>query len=309
MALDLLSLLVVLGLSSAAPDLIRLREFGWLRDWADWLHGINQPNGFWRSGGGLVLTLGLPVLAVALLQALLAPALSGALGFVFGVVVLFWSFGPRDLDQDVSDFVDGHDPEARAAAARALEIEASPVQVTADAVAELAMDAPAPVFNRAVDAIFEAALKRWFGVIFWFLVFGAAGAALYRLAQLIADRRELKESLPARQIEWAERLWAALAFIPAHLMSLSLALASDFDSVVRAWREHHERHGQGWLHLDLGFLTAAARALVDADDLDPVLDAHGNGSALAARQAQQLVWRVLIAWLAAMALVVLLGWT
>lgn len=306
MALDLLTLLIVLGLSSAAPDLIRLREFSWLRDWVEWLHGVNQPNGFWRSGGGLLLTLGLPVLAVALLQALLAPALSGALGFLFGVIVLFWCIGPRDLDQDVNDFVDGHDPDARAAAARALDIETTnPGPAAGSAPA----DAPAPVFNRAVDAVFEAALKRWFGVIFWFLVFGAAGAALYRLAQLLADRRELHDTLPTLQIEWAERLWAALAFIPAHLMSLSLALASDFDSVVRAWRQHHDAHGQGWLHLDLGFLTAAARALVDADDLDPVLDARGNGSALAARQAQQLVWRVLIAWLAAMALVVLLGWT
>jgi AmpE protein len=289
MALDLLAILIVLGLSATAPDLARLRDFSWLRPWAAQLNHLNRPNGFWRGGWGLLLTIGLPVLAVALVQCLLAPGLNGVLGFVFGVAALYYCFGPRDLDQDVGDFAEGVDPDARAAAAAALRIE------------------PGQGFGNAVDGIFDSALKRWFGVLFWFLLFGAAGALLYRLAQLISDHERLRDVLPEAQIDWAQRLWAALSYLPAHLMSLALALASDFDSVVKGWRRHHDDHGEGWLHLDLGFLSAAARALVDADDLDPVDEA--SGSAAAARQAQQLIWRVLIAWLAALAMVVLLGWS
>lgn len=289
MALDLLAILVVLGLSTAAPDLARLRDYSWLNGWVARLDRVNRPNGYWRAAGGLLFTIGVPVGAVALLQWLLAPGLNGVLGFALGIGVLFYCFGPRDLDQDIADYVEGADPEARAAAAEALHLDAG------------------PGFGPVVDAVFEAALKRWFGVMFWFLAFGAAGAALYRLTQLVADHPALHRQLPEGQVRAARRLWAALSFLPAHLMSLALALASDFDSVVKAWRNHHDAHGEGWLHLDLGFLTAAARALVDADDLDPV-DA-GSGAAVAARQAQQLVWRVLIAWLAALAVVVLLGWS
>jgi AmpE protein len=289
MALDLLSILIVLGLSATAPDLARLRDYSWLYPWVLRLNHINRPNGFWRTGLGLLLTLGVPVALVALVQWLLAPGLNGVLGFVFGVATLYYCFGPRDLDQDVADFVDGTDPDSRLAAAQALRID------------------PMQGFGNAVDGIFDSALKRWFGVLFWFLLFGAAGALLYRLAQLLSDHERLQEVLPPGQIEWAQRLWAAMSYLPAHLMSLALALASDFDSVAKAWRRHHEAHGEGWLHLELGFLTAAARALVDSDDLDPV-DAH-SGSATAARQAQQLIWRVLIVWLAALAMVVLLGWS
>lgn len=289
MALDLLAILIVFGLSAAAPDLVRLRDYSWVRPWAEQLDRLNRPNGFWRTGFGLLLTLGLPVGLVALVQWLLAPELNGVLDFLFGIAVLYYCFGPRDLDQDVGDFVDGENPQTRHAAALALRIDSG------------------QGFGNAVDGVFDSALKRWFGPLFWFLAFGAAGALLYRLVQLLSDHPRLQEVLPASQIEWAQRLWAALSYVPAHLMSLALALASDFDSVVKAWRSHHHSHGQGWLHLDLGFLSAAARALVDADDVDPV-DDH-NVSATAARQAQQLVWRVLIAWLAALAMVVLLGWT
>ena len=48
-------------------------------------------------------------------------------------------------------------------------------------------------------------------------------------------------------------------------VALALAIASDFDAVLRAWRSYHERHGQGYFTLDLGFLSAIARAGVDAD--------------------------------------------
>lgn len=289
MALDLLAILIVFGLSATAPDLARLRDYSWLRPWAAQLAHLNQPNGFWRTGFGLLLTLGLPVALIALVQYLLAPGMNGVLGFVFGIAVLYYCFGPRDLDQDVADFVESDDPQTRSAAGMALRID------------------PEQGFGNAVDGIFDSALKRWFGVLFWFVAFGAAGALLYRLAQLLSDHPRLQETLPPAQVDWAQRLWAAMSYVPAHLMSLALALASDFDSVVKAWRQHHEEHGEGWFHLDLGFLSAAARALVDADDVDPV-DEH-NASATAARQAQQLVWRVLITWLAALAMVVLLGWT
>ena len=38
-----------------------------------------------------------------------------------------------------------------------------------------------------VEAVFRCALWRWFGVLFWFLLLGPAGALLYRLVSLSAQ--------------------------------------------------------------------------------------------------------------------------
>ena len=104
-------------------------------------------------------------------------------------------------------------------------------------------------------------------------------------------------------------LLLALSWLPAHLMALALALASDFDAVSRAWREHHQRHGQGLFHLDLDFLAATARACIDADDIEEDIDADLPTAAQdePVRQAHGLVRRILVVWFVALAVLVLAG--
>ena len=41
--------------------------------------------------------------------------------------------------------------------------------------------------EQAVESVFLKALRRWFGVIFWFAVLGVAGAFLYRIVDWLAD--------------------------------------------------------------------------------------------------------------------------
>ena len=89
-------------------------------------------------------------------------------------------------------------------------------------------------------------------------------------------------------------------------MALARALAANFDAVSKAWREHHAAHGQGLLHLDLGFLSSTARACIEFDDVDEVdIDGDANPREIIAEQSLQLAWRILVVWLAALALIVL----
>jgi AmpE protein len=290
MALGLLIIVLVLGISASAPELGRMRQYRWVPSWLRSLASLFG-EGFARSLGGMLLVIALPVAVLALIQYLLRDSLGGVLHFALSVAVLYYCFGPRDLDADIEQWSNSADPESRAQAASHLRINGR--------------DAGA-----VVDGIFDSALRRWFGVLFWFITFGAAGALLFRLTHVLADNAHGTLALSERQRDLLETLADALAFIPAHLMSLGLALASDFDAVARAWREHHDTHKQGWFHLDLGFLTDTARALIEVDDLDPVESANAASSAeQSARQAQQLIWRVLIAWLAALAVLVLMGWS
>lgn len=293
MALALLAILIVLVLGSVAPELARLRQFVWLRTWLAWLDQRSRLNALWNTEFGLALIL-VPLVAVtALVDWSLGGQLHGLLKFVFGLVVLFLCWGPRDLDAD---------------ARRAARAETAPDRV--EALSALGGESNTGQARSAdlVESVFAAGLTRWFSPVFWFVVFGPAGVVGYRLSQLLAQSADLRSILPPAAAEAAEKLHAALAWIPAQLMTLALALASDFDAVGKAWREHHEAHGQGLLHLDLGFLSATARACVDLDDEEFVA---GDGSPIrdaAVEEARRLLWRLLVVWMALLAIIVLAGW-
>ncbi|MBS0571143.1 MAG: cobalamin biosynthesis protein, partial [Proteobacteria bacterium] len=211
----------------------------------------------------------------------------GLVGFVFAIVVLYYCWGPRDLERDVEAIDKASDSAARLAAAQALRRDGEN--------AELPF-----VAEHLVAATFRSALARWFGVLFWFVVLGPCGALLYRLAQRLV-------AAPAEGDSRLARTFAALLdWLPAHLMALALALASNFDAVFTAWRDYHRAHPSGYTNLDLGFLDAIARASVSADvAADGNADAHSPLVAL--DDAMVLVRRVLVVWLTLIALVVLGG--
>jgi AmpE protein len=108
-------------------------------------------------------------------------------------------------------------------------------------------------------------------------------------------------------------------------MSLSLALVANFDTVLSAWRDA----GGASFRLDTRFMAAAARASVKcelAEEAADYADEAGNAEAgegglpppppaLAQlgempelRDAMSLVWRILLVWLAVLALFVIAGW-
>jgi AmpE protein len=290
MTVAFIAILLVLFIVQGAPDLGRWRDFGWLRRWQETVL---------RQGGdafGLVLCIGVPVLACALVQLALHGRLLGAIALALSTAVLFYCWGPRDLERDAEAIDKAPDSEQRIAAAQMLRDEEQQAGLPFESAT-------------LVEETFTAALHRWFGVLFWFVVLGPAGALLYRLTQLLAFAPGFAECQSARQHVLLERAARVLDWLPAHLMALALALVSDFDAVFRTWHDYHAANGKGYFALDLGFLKAIARASVDADV------AAENDSAQSARiplvaldDAMVLVRRVLVAWLTVIAVIVLAGW-
>ena len=281
MAIKFVAILLVLFLCHAAPDLARLRDFSW---WRQWLQQLGRPP---SAGAALALGVIAPVLVCALVQWGLRWPWFGLLEFLFGATVLYYCWGPRDLERDVEAIDKASDSAQRAAAAQALKVE--------NTGADIAFDA-----EHLVVATFHAGLKRWFGVLFWFAVLGPCGALRYRLAQLLATTAELGDRA------LAQKFAALLDWAPAHVMALSLALASNFDAVFTSWRDYHRAHSQGYASLDLGYLDAIARASVDADSAAEAHDAQVPLVAL--DDAMVLVRRVLVVWLTIIAVIVLAGW-
>lgn len=292
MALTLIAVVLALVLGHVAPGLIGLRRYGWFIGWLQWLGRLFAGQSAWQGRFGLLLGVGLPVLLVAAVQFLLDDHWYGLPLFAFALVVLIYTWGPRDLDLDVDAVIDARDPASRRAAAVALFPEGG----------EPVLEGPS-----LVEAVFRCALWRWFGVLLWFMLLGPAGALLYRLVSLSAQG-ESQRVLPPAQAE-AARLFVALLNWPvAHLMTFGLALAANFDGVLAAWRDWH---ANGGMRLDIGFLGAAARASVVcelAEEDAYAIDGPAQAPALLElRDAMSLVWRVLLIWLAVLAIFVVAG--
>ena len=287
MAIKLVAALIVLLFAFSQPDLARFRDFAWFRAWLAQLH-------FAEGGGRLAIALAVPVIVCALLAHALHGWVLGFAGVAFAVLVLIYTLGPREPEEDIDAVLTGDDAVAREAVAQRLRSE--------PAGAPRAFSAP-----ELVEAATLAALRRRFGVLFWFFLLGPAGALVYRLARVAADSAE--GDCDARTRHAARRFAAALDWAPAHRMVLAMALVSDFDAVLHAWRAWHAQPGRSGWELEPGFLAAVARAGVDADvqagdgwsqdTRDPLVELS---------DARHLLLRVLIVWLAVVALIVLAGW-
>ena len=297
MAVTLLAVIVALAIGHLAPAIAAgLRQFSWFRSWLQWLNAQFPEGSFWRGPYGIALALVVPLLVAGLLQVALDQSLWGFVGLLFDIVVLFWCWGPRDLDVDVTAVLDAPDANARRQAAARLWAPGAEAQMEGGAL---------------IEAVFRNALRRWFGVLFWFCVLGPFGALLYRLSALAAESDA--DALPFDTREGARGWLAVLEWPVAQLMTLSLALVGNFDSVMAAWRE------DGAFGLRSRLLATAARASVRSEIADEVADYTESGipasTALAEafgelpelRDAMSLVWRVLVLWLAVLALFVLAG--
>jgi AmpE protein len=302
MSVTLIAAVVALVLGHLAQSLAAsVRHYGWYSDWLRWIDGRLPEDSFWRGRWGLALALVPPLLAVTLFQLALDEPLIGLGGLLFGIIVLFYAWGPRDLDQDVEALASARDLASRREAAARFWPEGG---------------TPALDGGSLVEAVFRNALRRWFGVLFWFLLLGPVGALGYRLVALAAEG-EASRQLPAETLGGARTLLALLDWPVAQLMTLALALVGNFDTVLGAWRES----GGARFGLDNRFLGAVARASVKcelAEEAADYLDESGVAStptavALAAseapelRDAMSLVWRSLLVWLAILALFVIAG--
>ena len=295
MAKILLAALLVIAGAYALPDLARWRDFSWLKVWL--AQGARRDDGGVRSRYPLLLLPLALFVICALIQVALHHLLFGLPAFAFSVVVLFYCWGPRDLDADIDVVLKAPDSDRRSAAAQALRPD--PV------VATLPLEA-APL----VEATFASALSRTFGVLFWFVVLGPAGALGYRVVQLIARNTAFISEVEPEQRTTLERAALVLDWAPSHLIALTLALVSEFDTVIKTWRDYHAAHGKGYFTLDLGFLGVLARAGVDADIVAGDGYATEVSNPLAAlSDAKRVLRRILVAWLAVIALVALAALT
>ena len=296
--MSLFALLLALVCERGLTQLFHLREPRWLDGYCDWVARLHGGSGALRILAAVVALL-LPVLPVAVLDRMLGGHLLGLLQLAFAVFVLLLSFGPRDLRDEVDDYVAalerGDREEAGRRAKELLEAEAT--------------GRGARLREAVEEAIFVQANNRIFGVILWFMVLGPAGAWLFRVSDLMRRRGAFEaarggDAAPQSLAGALAALHGLLAWIPARLAAATYALAGSFEDAVGNWRVAVDRAAQSALDRSEDLLARVGRASLQPSlaDLQP-----DSLDAATARGAWRIVSRAIWIWLAVIALLVLAG--
>lgn len=292
--MSLFALIAALAWERYRPDLpARPRETA--RRWMIWL--LEHINAGDERHGLLAWSLG--VLAPALAVGGLALTLHGIwfpLGWAFDVAVLYLCLGFRRASYQA------------ASVARALEggsLDQAKGMLAAWRPYLLVGDAAEDLALQTAEELLRQALVRLFGVVFWFVLLGAAGGVVYLLSHLARDQWHGEP----RFGHVAGRAVFYLDWLPARVTAFSFAIVGNFQDALEAWRGQ----AQGWGDENEGILLAAgAGALglrlggnvnLDGGVLQrPDLGVGEAPSAASMQGIVALVWRAILLWCAALGL-------
>lgn len=297
--MTLLALLLALLVERLATRALRLREARWLSGYTQWALATAGGSGGSTRRVLCTLLVLLPALPVALVAAWLSGAAHDAAWLPFAVFVLVFSLGPRDLWDEVRDYLDrgsrGDEAGAALVARELVEHDAAQRRESRDAAVE--------------DALFVQANNRVFGVVFWFVVLGPAGlgpaaAWLFRATDLMRRDaiRLAPGSGPVRPLTCPERIHYYLAWLPARLLAVGYSLAGSFEEARRGWRARNADLPSQLLERNDWLLVHVGRAA-----LGGTTDAAAGGIGRV-RAARRLVQRALLFWLTVIAVLSLLAW-
>lgn len=177
-------------------------------------------------GAGVVawgVTVAIPVVALFAFRA----NVGAPLAFAIDVLVLYFAIGRRSL---------GDHARPIAEALRANDLAAARVAVGRMVSRDVdALDATR-VAAAGTESVLENGHDAVFGALFWFVLLGAPGALLFRLANTL-DAMWGYRTPRYERFGWAAaRIDDVLGFVPARLTALTYAAMGDTSAALRGWR-------------------------------------------------------------------------
>lgn len=169
-----------------------------------------------------------PVVAlVGLLNGFLGDVLLGLFGIIIAVVVLLFSFGTRDLNDELGEYLlfwrANNKDHYRAVAKKYFSLGSWAVDD-----------------EEMHRAVFGEVLQRscfyLFTPIFWFLVLGPMGAMICGMCALIVRQGENEQVdvsvFSSELVQSSQELQEILAWLPARIMALSFSIIGRFSTVI-----------------------------------------------------------------------------
>lgn len=260
-----------------------LRNFSWFDDYTRWI--LKTLPGLASQNQSSILILLLPVMAVVMtLQIWFDGRLFGLIDLLFGMALLAFSLGPKDLNRQIDRYLTAKENG---------DEEAANTEATAILQKEPATDPDQQVVE-VMRGVLHESNDRFFAVIFWFVVLGPFGALLYRLTS-----HTMRTSGNPTLANAARQFQAVLAWAPAHLASMGYALTGNYEGAKHEF-SHKDKQEDLTTANYYTLITAGQGALKDCSPGDETA---------CIRSARALVLRTLVVWLAFIAVLTLMGWT
>ncbi len=209
----------------------------------------------WARTSLMLLFLLLPALLVELLRESIAFV---PLRLLYDAALLFACLGPRDLSDDIRLLRKARTRGDSAEVARlGAQLQTGPT--------------PDADHRSLIGALFIQSHERVFGMFWWFLVAGPAGAVLYRCASrlpaLLGDPAQTHAEFGAPLgAQFAQKVHAVLAWLPARLTAALFGLAGSFDDAARAWRRVQQAPHDNWQRQTWNLLAEVSDAALDWED-------------------------------------------
>ena len=209
-----------------------LAAFGHAAGWLEGKLNHGSKNSRNRFLGGLVvfLLVGVPGLCVYMAQSWLFGSVFGVL---FELLVLTVVIGWRSMKEHASavscPLDSGNLPEARETVSRIVSRETEGMEAE-------------NITSSVIESLLENANDCLFASLFWYAVFGPAGAVIHRLTNTLDAMWGYKTE---RFIDFgwaAARLDDLLGWIPARLTALCFALSGSFRNALQAVRNQAGKH-------------------------------------------------------------------
>ena len=275
--MKLIAILIALALEKWGGH---LRPRRLIHGFSSWLTALVRRLGSRADGGlGVFLALAFPVLLFAAIDFALGVAFE-PLAVLFAAVVLFACLGGHCLNESVAALADmlvrGDEEGARI---QASEIIGRPVTEQGDALIKVAS-----------EGLLVEANERVYGVLFWFILLGPAGAVLYRLS---GSLERVIDEAGCGLVQAANRFHWLLAWIPARLSALGYAMAGSFGHATEHWSAHWQDNPDS----NRATLISSGLGALLALEPDPPDDLLAETLAL--------VTRAVAVWAAAVALIII----
>ncbi|MCK4864425.1 MAG: regulatory signaling modulator protein AmpE [Gammaproteobacteria bacterium] len=289
--MSLLSVIFALIAESFISSLSELRRFDLFYRYVSWLRAKLPIFSFQNGSVTLVIIFAGVLFAVWLISAILGNVL-GLLGFLFGIAVLIFTIGPRDLEEDVQNIN---------TALENNDFEGANFHASYLANRTIA-EPPMQLVQTIKEEILLQANIRMLGVFFWFILLGPVGAVLFRLSCL------LKENQHDETNEFADAcrdLYKIVNWIPARICVLSYAVAGNFVDTMSYW------HGLSdlWLRDSEEFIIVSGigalryEQRIDRDDHE-----SDEPDTAGIQHTLSLVKRAVIVWVVLLGLLTVTGW-
>ncbi len=203
---------------------LKWRNPAWFGDYIRWIKStIGEKVGAWKGPLSIVITL-LPVVVILAILWSLVGRHSAVVELVVGFIVLWYCFGPTELQETLTLYLKKETDTAEAE--QALKV----------AGADL-MDPTLSFHRNVTELVFWQAHERFFGVIFWFLLLGPVGAVLFRMVSWMHETapRMVDEFYP-HYPKHIHQLYWIIAWIPSRLAAFSYSLVGNFLPGFDQWK-------------------------------------------------------------------------